>query len=199
MNIEVRKLTPELAEDYARFFDKTPHWGNDDTKCYCITWCGDNVYNNGGKHWFQSPDERRSNAIKRVQNGDIQGYLAYNDNNILGWCNANTKADCRECINYLRTDGGVPLQESLVGEKVKFIFCFVINPKMLRMGIATKLLEYVCQDATIEGYDFVEAFPNKKIIDAYRDHRGPLTMYEKYGFIKYAEKNGIVVVRKVLK
>lgn len=25
MNIEIRRLTPGLAEDYARFFDVTPH------------------------------------------------------------------------------------------------------------------------------------------------------------------------------
>ena len=25
MNIEIRRLTPDLAEDYARFFDVTPH------------------------------------------------------------------------------------------------------------------------------------------------------------------------------
>ena len=31
MNIEIRRLTPALAADYARFFDETPHWdGNDE-------------------------------------------------------------------------------------------------------------------------------------------------------------------------
>lgn len=30
MNIEIRKLTPELAEDYVNFFDVTPHDDNID-------------------------------------------------------------------------------------------------------------------------------------------------------------------------
>jgi GNAT superfamily N-acetyltransferase len=199
MNIKIIKLKPDLAEEYLRFFDTTPHWGNEDTRCYCITWCSDNIYLNGGKHWFSSPEERRIHGLKRVQDGDIQGYLAYCDEKIVGWCNANTKADCKECINYLRTDGGIPLEECYSGEKVKFIFCFTIDPKMQRMGLATQLLEYVCQDSIKEGFDFIEAFPNKKITDASRDHRGPLTMYEKCGFFKHAERDEVVVVRKNLK
>jgi GNAT superfamily N-acetyltransferase len=199
MNIKIRKLTPELVEDYTEFFETTPHWGNDDTKCYCITWCGDNVYHNGGKHWFSSPEERKFNAVQRVQDGDIHGYLAYFNDEVVGWCNANTKADCEECINYLRTHGGVPLEECKEGEKIKFIFCFTIAPKAQRMGVATQLLEYVCRDAAAEGFDYVEAFPSKESADPTGDHRGPLAMYEKCEFNKYAEKDNYVVLRKALK
>ena len=199
MNVEIRKLTTSLVEDYARFFDITPHWGNDDTKCYCITWCGDNVYLNGGSHWFSSPEERRVNAIKRVQDGDIHGYLVYYDNEVVGWCNANTKSNCKECINYLRTDGGMPLDECQEGEMVKFIFCFTIAPKVQRIGIATQLLEHVCQDAASDGFDFVEAIPSRKSADPAGDHRGPIGMYEKCGFSIHAELDGKVFVRKALK
>ena len=199
MNIEIKRLTKNLAEDYARFFDDTPHWGNEDTKCYCITWCGDNVYRSGGSHWFSSPEERRVNAVKRVEDGDIQGYLVYLDNKVVGWCNANTKSNCKECINYLRTDGGVPLDECREGETVKFIFCFTIAPKVQRMGVATRLLEYVCQDAAAEGFDFVEAIPSRKSADPAGDHRGPINMYEKCGFNIHAEFEGKAVVRKALK
>ena len=199
MNIDIKKLTPELAEEYACFFDTTTHWGSADTKCYCITWCNDDIYLNGGSHWFSSPEERRRNAIQRVRDGNIQGYLAYYDDKIVGWCNANTKADCKECVNYLRTDGGVPLEECRTGEKVKFIFCFAIAPAVQRMGVATKLLDYICRDAAADGYDYIEAYPNKIITEASRDYKGPLAMYEKCGFTVHAEKEGNVVVRKVLK
>jgi len=199
MNIEIKKLTPALVDDYAHFFDTTPHWGSDETKCYCITWCGDNVYLNGGKHWFSSPVERRVNAINRIQNGDIQGYLAYFNNEVVGWCNANTKSDCKECINYLRTYGGVPLEECCTGEKVKIIFCITIAPKAQRMGVATQLLNHICHDAAANGFDFVEAFPNNNPTDAKSDYRGPLALYEKCGFNIHSEQGGKVVVRKMLK
>lgn len=40
MNIEIRKLAPDLVEDYVSFFDTTPHYYNkDEHKCYCVCWC----------------------------------------------------------------------------------------------------------------------------------------------------------------
>jgi hypothetical protein len=41
MNVEIHKLTPELAEDYARFFDETPHNDEFKRKCYCVSWRAD--------------------------------------------------------------------------------------------------------------------------------------------------------------
>jgi hypothetical protein len=65
------------------------------------------------------------------------------------------------------------------------------------MGVATQLLERVCQDAAIEGFDFVEGHANKESIA--HDFRGPLAMYKKCGFNICAEREGRVVVRKALK
>lgn len=195
MEIKIRRLTPDLAEDYVHFFDVTPHDVNiDERKCYCVTWRSDDSYVSDG-HWFPSREERRAHAIQFVRAGSIQGYLAYRDDEIVGWCNAN--ADCQCCVNYLRSYW--PIEEHHAGIKVKSIFCFVIAPEMQRKGIATQLLERVCKDAADDGFDFVEAYVNEKFIDTVHDFRGPLAMYEKYGFYKYAEREGKVVVRKVLK
>ena len=113
MNIEIRKLQPDLAEEYAHFFDETPH------------------------------DDHNANV------------------------------------------------------KVKSIFCYVVAPDMKKNGIATRLVEYVCNDATADGFDFVEAYPNVEYTPL--DCRGPLAMYEKCGFSKSTEREGRVVVRKALK
>ena len=76
MNIEIRKLSPELTEDYIRFFDVTPHGDNvDDHKCYCVCWCSDTW---GGKD-FSTPEKRREYAAKYIKDNIIQGYLAYCD------------------------------------------------------------------------------------------------------------------------
>ncbi len=49
MNIEIRKLTPDLAEDYVLFFDATPHWyDSDERKCYCVPYCNDDYEGNKG-------------------------------------------------------------------------------------------------------------------------------------------------------
>ena len=48
MSVEIRKLTPELAEDYAHFFDETPHNDEFKRKCYCVIWRADTAK---GERW----------------------------------------------------------------------------------------------------------------------------------------------------
>ncbi|MDR1692287.1 MAG: hypothetical protein LBR72_02925 [Oscillospiraceae bacterium] len=90
MKINIRKLTPELAEDYARFFDVTPHDDGtvkDALPCYCVTWRDDHSYQDDPRHWFPSREERRAKAVQYVKEGSLQGYLAYSEGEIIGWCN----------------------------------------------------------------------------------------------------------------
>lgn len=196
MEIKIRRLTPELAEDYAHFFDVTPHnIHTDGGKCYCVTWRGDDSYTGNGDHWFPTCEERRERAIQFVRSGSLQGYLAYAEGKIVGWCNAN--GNCRFCIEYLRSYW--PIEEYSEDVKIKSVFCFVIAPEMQRTGVATQLLERVCKDAADEGFDFVEAYINENFMDTVDDFRGAPAMYEKCGFCKYAQQDDRIVVRKKLK
>lgn len=165
----------------------------DENKCYCITWRSDDSYDEA--HWFSSREERREHALKYVKSGSIQGYLAYCGDKIVGWCNAN--ANCRNCINYLSSF--FPIEGDRENIKIKSIFCFVIAPEMQRKGIATQLVDRVCKDAANDGFDFVEAYVNENFVDTASDFRGPLEMYEKCGFYKFAERDGKAVMRKALK
>lgn len=45
------------------------------------------------------------------------------------------------------------------------IYCFLITPEMKGKGIAKHLLEYACQDAAENGFDYVEAYPWKEALD----------------------------------
>lgn len=150
LNIEIRKLTSDLAEDYVRFFDTTPHDQFVDAhKCYCVCWSNDDCE---GKD-FSTAEKRRNLAFQYVKNSNIQGYLAYHDNKVVGWCNANTKTDCLKCVGWRRNMGYVPVDDS--DKKVKSIFCFTIAPEMKRKEIATLLLERVCHDAVKDGFDLL--------------------------------------------
>lgn len=197
MNIKIRKLTPELADEYVHFFDVTPHAVNkdgSDTKCYCVTWRSDPTYENLS-HWFPTPEERRNRALDFVKAGYIQGYLAYYDSEIVGWCNAS--ADCHLCVEYLSEFWQI--EESNPEIKIKSIFCFTIAPKMQKKGVATKLLKHVCEDAALEGFDYVEAYTDEKNNHIDHDCRGHFGLYEKCGFEICGEKDGRVTVRKHLK
>ena len=196
MNMTIRKLTPDLAEAYVHFFDVTPHDDHtvkDELPCYCITWRSDASYAADPHHWFPTREERRACALACVKDGSLQGYLAFSGDDVVGWCNAT--ADCQGGVNYLREFW--PIEAYDAGEKVKSIFCFMIAPAAQRMGVATKLLEFACRDAADDGFDFIEAYANSNAVDY--DFRGPIPMYEKCGFCVSAEKDGRVVMRKVLK
>ena len=197
MNFDIRRLTPELAEEYAHFFDVTPHnVGGNGCKCYCVTWRSDDSYTGNGDHWFSSAEERRARALEFVKSGSLQGYLAYCGDEIVGWCNAN--GNCRFCVDYLRSYW--PIEEARPSVRVKSVFCFVIAPELQRKGIATQLLERVCRDAAGDGFDVVEAYVNRNCMETDDDcFRGPLGLYEKCGFKPCAERDGRVVVRKALK
>jgi len=194
VELEIKELTPELAEDYLNFFDITPHDdGIDEHKCYCVCWCG--MDQRAVDH--STVEKRRKAAGEYVRSGKIQGYLAYADGKAVGWCNANTKADCRFCESWLRFMREAPADEP--GLKVKSVFCFVVAPEMQRKGVATRLLERVCADAEAQGFDLVEAYPKKTFIDPAQNFNGPAAMYEKAGFTVYKEINGdAVIMRKFI-
>ena len=195
MNIEIKKLSSEHANDYVRFFDITPHDKNvDEHKCYCVCWCNDDFE---GKD-FSTAEKRRSCALQYVKNNNIQGYLAYNGDKVVGWCNANTKSDCLKCASWRRFMDYVPL-ESDKNIKVKSIFCFTVAPKKKRKGIATMLLEQVCTDAAQDGFDFVEAYPYKESNWQSSNFGGHFEMYRKHGFHVTVETEQGLVMKKQLK
>jgi GNAT superfamily N-acetyltransferase len=195
MNIEIKKLTPELLDDYLNFFDTTPHSTNkDEHKCYCVCWCNDNCDDKD----FSTAEKRRDCATKYVKGNNIQGYLAYCDNKVVGWCNANTKSDCFKCYSWQQFMNSIHTEESSPDIKVKSIFCFAVAPEMRGKGIATLLLQRICEDAKIDDFDFVEAYPNKKYIDEEEDFMGSIKLYEKMGFTVFYETEQKIVIKKKL-
>jgi len=190
VDIDIRKLTPELAEDYVHFFDVTPHDDHmDEHKCYCVCWCSVDALGQD----YSTKEKRREYALQYIGEGRLQGYLAYAGERIVGWCNANTKGDCLNCASWLRFMGHVPLAGPEADRKVKSAFCFVIAPDMQRRGIATLLLERVCRDAAAEGSAYVEAYPWKTW-----DFAGHHAMYKKCGFEVLLETETGYVMRKAL-
>ena len=191
MQISIRKLTPELAQDYVRFFDETPHDQNvPEHKCYCVCW----ISANSDHFDCSTVDKRRIAAVKLINEGYLKGYLAYAGDRVVGWCNANTKSECTNCVSWRYFLKEVPLDCT----HSKSVFCFVIAPEMQRKGIATKLLEYVIADAKADGYTHVEAYPNKHFTSIAADFMGPAVMYSKLGFIQSSETTEKLIMRKTL-
>lgn len=196
MDIEIQKLTPDLLEDYIYFFENTAHKDIEhDVSCYCVSWCSDDQEYAD----FSSAEIRKSSASQYVKNGIIQGYLAYYNGNVVGWCNANNRADCTKCYSWRHALASVNTESDSKNKRIKSVFCFTVNPDMRKNNIAAQLLEYVCEDAAKEGFDYVEGYPNKNFISIHDDFMGPVRLYLKCGFTIYSEIVDRVIMRKYLK
>lgn len=201
MDMMIRRLTPELAEDYMDFFDNTAFTDHADWRgCYCIHF-----------HWNAQLDAEHERCVKQekedpvlfnrrsvkslVLGGGIRGYLYYVDGKVAGWCNAND----RENYDALQENIKPELWQEPSGEKVLSIVCFSIAPDMRGTGVATTLLLRICADAVAEGYDYIEAYPHTGSNDMFVNHHGPEPLYQKLGFVLHRESDGQGIYRKYLK
>ena len=207
---EIKKLTPDLAKDYFDFFDNRAFSdGSPFYPCYCNAfnlskermlvelYKKTEEYGNNFESWKRA---LRESAERMVAAGEIQGYLVFDKGVSVGWCNAN------ERLSYYRTgefDLHTPPEDQAVTNcsgpgQVKAIVCFEIAPDYRGKGIATMLLQRVCEDAKSEGFKFVEAYPAKDGGNLGKAFTGPMHMYEKAGFEVVSQADKFYVMRKEL-
>jgi ribosomal protein S18 acetylase RimI-like enzyme len=190
MDLKIKSLEPSLIDDFLYFFDNiafqdNPDWGS----CYCHFY----HFNGTNEEWIKSTaDENRDASISLIQSRKMTGYLAYLDNEPVGWCNANLKKNFQKFL-FMKE-----LKTTFDG-KLASIVCFIISHLHRRKGIARKLLQYACKDLGEKNYKCVEAYPRKgnKLSDALQYH-GPLSLFKSEGFTIYKEFERFYIVRKEL-
>lgn len=196
MDLIIKKLSPALTEDFLGFFDCTPHnTGKDVDRCYCVGWAAASFEGRD----FSDAQKRRSAAVEYINGGALKGYLAYSGERVVGWCSANTKNECLDCQYGRMYLGCTRREKDFPDEKVKSVFCFAVAPDMREKGVAGMLLERVCTDAALEGFDYVEAYPNKEFCSVLYDCMGPRALYERAGFALCYEIDPKLVMRKKLR
>ncbi len=196
MNITIKPLTPELAADYFDFFENRAFTDNSPYRCYCQMYQMSKeqvkaAYDNADG--LDAGQMSRKAAEQQIDSGILRGYLAFIDDIAIGWCNANDRANfpiepCTDTCFY------VPAEK-----REKAVVCFEIAPEFRGKGVATALLQQVVADAKAEGYIAVEGFPVVRGERYEWDNAGPIRLYEKAGFIKVAEQDKSVVMRKELR
>ena len=211
MNLTIKALTPELAQDYFDFFDNRAFTdGSPYYPCYCnmynmsLKQIKEKLYTRFGEYGGDDDAWKRvlrESALEMVTSGTIKGYLTYCDGLSVGWCNANDR------LSYFRVgefdtddipEDTAPTDCPGMGI-IKSVVCFEIAPAYRGKGIAGKLLERVCEDAAKEGFSFVEAYPKDQHQDSSLAFTGPLRLYEKAGFREYCRNGSTIIMRKRLK
>lgn len=72
--IVIRRLTPDLCEDWLHYFDEIAFRDHGDWAfCYCL----EGHLDRKTQEEWSDPKERREKAAQLIQAGVMQGYLAY--------------------------------------------------------------------------------------------------------------------------
>lgn len=192
--IAIKQLTAELHPDYLDFFDHRAFTDdNPNGPCYCTSPNQDAENIDQMVSEFASFGVKatlRRYAVEMLKQDRIHGYLAYDGELSVGWCNAADKE------SYA---GFVPdfARKNNCGKTIAIV-CFEIAPEYRGMGIASAFIERVCGDAKAKGYAAVEGYPILSNQRNEYDYQGPLQLYQKAGFAEIARKNGQTVMRKAL-
>ena len=188
--MEIRKLTPDLCEDWLAYFDGIAFQDHGEWAfCYCL----EGYLDRKTQEEWVDPKMRRSKAAEMIRTGVMQGYLVYSGDQVIGWCNVNDRENYRYLTEMFREIGYQPQEEP--GTRVKAVFCFLVAPQHRGQGIAGRLLNRICTDAAADGYDCVEAYPFADAGLAYQYH-GTEGMYLKNGFTEKADLGFVKVMRK---
>ena len=192
--IIIKPLTAELNTDYLDFFDNRAFTDdNPNGPCYCTSPNQDeeNIKQMVSEFkQFGVKETVRKYAVEMLNENKIHGYLAFDGEMSIGWCNA---ADMESYVGFVPDFA----RKNSCGKTISIV-CFEIAPSYQGKGIASAFIERVCKDAKAKGYIAVEGYA--KISDQRNefDYQGPVHLYQKAGFEEVMRENGQVVMRKVL-
>ncbi len=195
-DLRIERLTPSRGDDFLRFFDHekgpafadNPEWAT----CYChyyqvpiaLKW-GD----------FDGPANRLAMGA-RIASAEMEGYLAYAGDQVVGWMNAQPYSKLRPACARMRiAEPSLPVPPHAAAA----IVCFVIAPAHRRQGVARALLTAGLANLSARGIALVDAFPwhagpdDTKATDHYH---GTLSMFTAAGFVPIATHENVTVVRK---
>lgn len=186
MDIEIKKLSPELINDYLYFFDNlaftdNPHWAS----CYCCFYHANCI----GDEWKKrTTQQNREMAVELISKDQMHGFLAYSEDKPVAWCHADTRSHLAQ-LNDLCNE-----EDKLY--KVGSIVCFIVKPECRKKGIARKLLKHAISDFKDNNHNIIEAYPKLIGESDSENHHGPLKMYLNHGFVQTGGNEKFAIVRK---
>lgn len=196
-DVVARPVAPQDAGDFLRFFDHergaafadNPAWA----KCYCHYY-----HVPKSVRWASLSASRNRDAMEaRIDVAEMEGFVACEDGDIVGWVNAQARHKLSHCLARL---GPSPTPLPCEPFEAATIVCFVIAPSRRRRGIARALLRQALESFAARGFKLVDAFPFKSGDStlAAPHYHGPLALFLDAGFSILREHKRLTVVRKLL-
>jgi len=211
MDIQIRKMTPALVEDFFEFFDETafadhPEWG---CGCYCCFY-----HAVSAQKWEASTGAQNKDQAREMILADrMTGLLAYIDGLPVGWCHYERKdllpgiavfypeflGENGENSELREPQPAAPTRAAgTSGGAIAAIVCFTVAQGYRQKGIAGRMLDFACHELADAGTAIIEAYPVTASGSDEHNYHGPLSMYLSHGFTVYKELEEHTIVRKVL-
>lgn len=185
-SLEILPLGPERVADFLAFFDGPAFADNPAWRfCYCQYLHVDHrvvLWKN------RTEAENRAAACARIPRGEMRGWLAYREREVVGFCNAAPRP-----LYEALADAPDP-RDATIGA----IGCFVVAAPHRRTGVARALLDAACEGFQRAGLTIAEAMPVEGASGDGENHHGPLAMFLAAGFAVHRRDERRVIVRKAL-
>jgi ribosomal protein S18 acetylase RimI-like enzyme len=180
VEIRLERLTTDSLHDFLDYFDHRAFLRDEDwAGCYCQAY----LYppSTPAEEIF-GPGKARQAACDRVAEGKMDGYLAYSEQRVVGWCAAGQG----------KLFGSLPEAEDSLAR----IVCFNVDPDLRQQGLASTMLDLVLQDLEAREFTAVEAAPLATETSD-RSFQGTVSMFSSRGFERVVDMpNGAVLMRR---
>ena len=180
------------TKDYLHIFDQNSLGS---FVCYCTHW---NMTQEEIDTRIVEPVEKnvaplsqilRKIAVEMIHADKIHGYIAYEGESPVGWCNCDDKGNYSFLARHVLSG---PEKE-----KIKSIVCLKVTDGKDFFEVGSALLESACKLSKAEGYSFIEVYPHKSAMIC-TDFDNALQLYRANGFKLLSIKNGEAILRKEL-
>ena len=180
MQLNIKRLSVETLHDFLDYFDHRAFLRDEDwAGCYCQAYLHQPTTK---EEDIFGPGKARQSACDLVSEGNMDGYLAYQEDKVVAWCAAGSSKLYR----------ALPDAE----DKLARIICFNVDPDLREQGIASELLDLVLNDLESRGFAAVEAAPSTAVVSD-KSFQGTTAMFEIRGFEKITDINeNQVLMRK---
>ena len=196
MDIKIQELNPNMALKYIDFFEHRAFCdGNINKGCYCVWhhWTEKHEYERSQRPIEERPFCKRNYAIELIEQNKLHGFVACDENEIVGFCNADLKDNYFRFDRENNSNSWIGIDEN---DKVLALVCFTIAPNYRGKGIAKKLLKYACEYAKKNGYDYIESYPSDGEFNP-NNCCGNRSMYESQDFTIININDGIIARKKL--